>query len=649
MCNKAQRKGENFMEINYEATSAAVIKCLEQAGCSAATIHEHQLCFDGLRGYLSKSSTPFSVEVALDWLAKRKEDLKDAPYKRYRLSIYRFLRFLECGNIDRAAHCQSNFYAYHDADTSYVKLPSYYKVLLDDFYGKISHEFSKHVTQGYVSGCLDFLLFISEKGCIAPTELTIEYLIEYSIWLREQKRTPDAKKKHISGINNLLTYFYEKGYIPRCYLSVITLDARAEDRTNSLRLPSAHQNNALHPSKKLETIGDEFLSKLDVRCYCKASADRFRYTINDFFKFLEINRIEYSPDAVNFWMAHINHGFARKSRFQVITMFDEYMQTGNISECRKFTWKPLKVELLPDWSRNITKEYLSMRQREGWEHTTIVMGRSSCVRFFSFLDQKGIVCPGDITPALVKEFHNTDPHATPRSRNMYGTGVRKLLEYMAECDLVPANLYLAVSTQYAPCREIVSVLKPEFESALYDYRKNAKSPLELRNAAMIMIGMRMGLRASDIVNMKIDDIDWDKRKLSIIQIKTKKAITLHVPTDVGNSIYKYIKQGRPQSGLLGSGYIFISHSAPFSKLSYVICNKTIDNVLGLYGLELQYGEGFHITRKSFASHMLAARASIDTVADSLGHTTLDTVDSYLAHDEAGMRLCPLSFRIGGME
>lgn len=631
----------------YEETAAAVIKCLEQAGYSAKTIHEHHLCYDGLREHLSKTSTQFSVDAALNWLAIRKAKLKDAPYKRYRLSLYRFLQFLECGSIKRTAFCQSNFYAYHDADINCIKIPDDYKALFDEFYDKITHEVSKHTAREYARGCSEFLLFISEKRCIVPTELTIENLVGYSVWLLNHKRALDVKRKYVSGVNNLLAYFCEKGYIPRCYSTIITLDTETEDKYNSLRLPGAYQGNALHPCKKLEPIADEFLSKLNARYYSAASEDTFKYTINIFFKFLEINRIEYSPNAVNLWMRHIKHGQARKPHFQVVAMFDDYIKTGNISDCKRFTWKPLRVELLPDWSRSITNDYLALRQREGWAHTTIVTSRSACVRFFSFLDQKDIVNPSEITSVLVKEFHNTDAHSTPHSRNIYGSNIRKLLEYMAERNLVPVNLYLAISAQYAPCREIISILSHEFESALYDYRQNARNPFELRNAAMIMIGLRMGLRASDVVNLKIGDIDWEKRKLSIIQTKTKKAITLPIPTDVGNSIHKYIKHGRPKSGASGSGYIFIAHRAPFSALSYAICKKTIDNVLAIYGLKLQKGQGFHITRKTFATNLLNARTPIDTVADSLGHKTLDTVDSYLAHDEDGMRLCPLSFSIGG--
>jgi len=64
-------------------------------------------------------------------------------------------------------------------------------------------------------------------------------------------------------------------------------------------------------------------------------------------------------------------------------------------------------------------------------------------------------------------------------------------------------------------------------------------------------------------------------------------------------------------------------------------------------LELPHGQGFHITRKTFATRLLTVGTAIDTITDSLGHGARNAVDSYLAHDEEGMRLCPLPFAIGG--
>ena len=46
---------------------------------------------------------------------------------------------------------------------------------------------------------------------------------------------------------------------------------------------------------------------------------------------------------------------------------------------------------------------------------------------------------------------------------------------------------------------------------------------------MVMTGIRMGLRASDVINLKLTDIDWRQRSISIIQEKTKTPLTLPMP------------------------------------------------------------------------------------------------------------------------
>ena len=61
---------------------------------------------------------------------------------------------------------------------------------------------------------------------------------------------------------------------------------------------------------------------------------------------------------------------------------------------------------------------------------------------------------------------------------------------------------------------------------------------------MVMTGIRMGLRASDVINLKLTDIDWRRRSISIIQEKTKTSLTLPMPVPVGNAIYRYIKEDR---------------------------------------------------------------------------------------------------------
>jgi integrase len=191
-------------------------------------------------------------------------------------------------------------------------------------------------------------------------------------------------------------------------------------------------------------------------------------------------------------------------------------------------------------------------------------------------------------------------------------------------------------------------MSEEMIAAVYRYRESATSPLELRNTAIVMLGMRMGIRSSDILRLKINNFNLKDRKVTFTQKKTNKMITLPIPTEVGNSVYKYITQGRPQSGASGVDFIFVRHNSPYSNLnSSYNCNKALIHILSTNGLKLASGQGFHITRRTFATRLLTARTKIDSIVDSLGQTTRDSIDDYLAHDEEGMRLCPMPFTIGG--
>jgi integrase len=92
----------------------------------------------------------------------------------------------------------------------------------------------------------------------------------------------------------------------------------------------------------------------------------------------------------------------------------------------------------------------------------------------------------------------------------------------------------------APHTSIVTTLSDNQIDAIYTFRQNVERPIELRNAAIIMLGLRMGLRASDIVNLNLTDISWKDSAISIIQQKTGVHLKLPLPVDVGNSLYRYI-------------------------------------------------------------------------------------------------------------
>lgn len=66
--------------------------------------------------------------------------------------------------------------------------------------------------------------------------------------------------------------------------------------------------------------------------------------------------------------------------------------------------------------------------------------------------------------------------------------------------------------------------------------------------AIFMLASRLGLRSSDIRNIKFEHIDWDKNCITLIQQKTKRKIELPLIADVSNAIVDYLKNERETGG-----------------------------------------------------------------------------------------------------
>jgi integrase len=146
----------------------------------------------------------------------------------------------------------------------------------------------------------------------------------------------------------------------------------------------------------------------------------------------------------------------------------------------------------------------------------------------------------------------------------------------------------------------------------------------------------MGLRASDIVKIRLYDINWNCQTIRILQKKTLHEIELPMPTDVGNSIYLYIKNGRPDTG---STYLFVKSKIPYDAVSRNACRYALISTLP--DRHKPYS-GFHVTRKTFATDQISKNIAKNIIADMLGHRDASTLSHYLNLDSEHMRMCPLS-------
>ncbi|HWT74272.1 MAG TPA: tyrosine-type recombinase/integrase [Mobilitalea sp.] len=94
-----------------------------------------------------------------------------------------------------------------------------------------------------------------------------------------------------------------------------------------------------------------------------------------------------------------------------------------------------------------------------------------------------------------------------------------------------------------------------------------------RDFALSLIAIRLGLRGSDIRNLQLSDIDWEKHVISICQIKTKEIQVLPLPDDVGWAIIDYIQNARPNTDYKN---LFVRMTPPFSPYSNYGFQSMID-------------------------------------------------------------------------
>jgi integrase len=147
----------------------------------------------------------------------------------------------------------------------------------------------------------------------------------------------------------------------------------------------------------------------------------------------------------------------------------------------------------------------------------------------------------------------------------------------------------------------------------------------------------MGFRSSDICNLRISDISWQERTISIVQQKTGVPLKLPFPVEVGNTLVKYILYGRPVCNIPN---VFTSLNHPYKKIDKTRCYYITRMILG----EKKFPEdirGLHVLRKTFASNLLVANNPVSLISTTLGHTYEGAVETYLATNEQQMRLCSI--------
>lgn len=162
-----------------------------------------------------------------------------------------------------------------------------------------------------------------------------------------------------------------------------------------------------------------------------------------------------------------------------------------------------------------------------------------------------------------------------------------------------------------------------------------------RNKAVILLLLFTGLRGCDIAGLTFSSIDWEKERILVDQQKTSVPVEIPLSVVVGNAIYDYLAEERPDTG---SPRLFLSKTHPFSPLAAGSIANIVSKACKLAGIRQDPGDrkGTHIFRHNLASSMLENGVPQPVITQTLGHTAPDSLEPYLRADFVHLKECALS-------
>jgi site-specific recombinase XerD len=387
----------------------------------------------------------------------------------------------------------------------------------------------------------------------------------------------------------------------------------------------------------IEEIGKLLIKALEDALYKESTVFNYRGVLRRFKSFCEVRGVtEYSSEiGREYANAVISPKTGRYSaerhflQMRFIRFFDSYIEKGVFlfNTMKKGKLKPTNPSL-----RNESEKFQRFLKTKYENENTIYYYEYGMYCLAQFMDKKGVGELNNLKPYFIIEYLKQTSMA--RKRTVL-CELRCIFKYLCRDDLIET-----IAGIHAPRRTRIIPMLNETE------QKNLKATilsedLSKRDKAIILLGLTSGIRAIDVINLKLSDINWTNETISFKQSKTGNIVCLPLITSVGNAIAEYITKERPN---VKSEFLFLSEINPHQPLqNHSSCYQIVKRCFEKAEIE-KSGRifGMHMLRHNAASTMIKKGVSVETIAAILGHSTPNTTGIYITTDAEKMKDCVLS-------
>jgi site-specific recombinase XerD len=248
--------------------------------------------------------------------------------------------------------------------------------------------------------------------------------------------------------------------------------------------------------------------------------------------------------------------------------------------------------------------------------------------------------PTDISGFILSHAHTMSPK---RAQGMT-SALRSFFRFLFGKGKLHIDLALSVPTVASwRLSTVPKYLVPEEVQRLLE-ACDRKTPAGRRNYAILLLLARLGLRAGEVVALKLEDIDWRVGEI-IVRGKGLFHDRMPVPRDVGEAIASYLRADRPGCQ---SRQVFICMKAPHRGFAGPSTLTTVVRRALAYADLHPPFKGAHLLRHSLATSMLRSGATMSEIGEVLRHREPNTTEIYAKVDFNGLSSLAHPWPIGGV-
>lgn len=316
---------------------------------------------------------------------------------------------------------------------------------------------------------------------------------------------------------------------------------------------------------------------------------------------------------------------------------------NNIREQEKYYFKKKNITIYNEQNHYfyILSEWKSYLYNNNYCSSGIYQKERHMINFLNYLESNKVIPINNLTKEDVLNYINTfETYYRKQTIKSKFKELRVILRFLYNHNYINDNLSIFVpNIKISTNSNIPSYWSEEEIKKIFAQidttEKNGK-----RLYLVLILAFRYGLRCGDIKKLKFSNLNWDNKRINIVQSKTKKEISLPMSLEFISALIDYVKNERPESDL---DTIILSkknkqplcESYNFHPAMKILLRKA--NITYNKNKKI----GIHTMRHTLASSLLNENIPLPIISTILGHSNTSSTTIYLKINKEQLVKCCL--------